>query len=49
MPLGQLVQMIAHMPSWFAMMVNQDELDVKPKGAAGNRPPSNVDSGPSRR
>ena len=45
MPLGQLVQMIAAMPSWFATMIKQDELDVKPKGSDGYQPPANIDSG----
>jgi uncharacterized damage-inducible protein DinB len=31
MPLGILAHMIATMPSWIAMIVNQNELDVAPK------------------
>jgi len=36
MPLGQLAQMIATMPSWIAMMVKQDEIDIKPTNGNGN-------------
>jgi len=32
MPLGMLAHMVATMPSWISLIVNQDELDVKPKG-----------------
>jgi len=31
MPLGRLANLVAMMPSWAAMIVNQDELDVQPK------------------
>jgi uncharacterized damage-inducible protein DinB len=31
MELGRLAQMIATMPSWIASIVNEDELDIKPK------------------
>lgn len=36
MPLGQLANMVATMPSWISMIVNQDELDIKPKGGNGS-------------
>jgi uncharacterized damage-inducible protein DinB len=42
MPLGRLAMLVARMPSWVAMIVKQDELDLKP--AAG----SNVDQRPLR-
>ncbi len=32
MPLGQLARLVAGMPGWFAMMINQDELDLNPPG-----------------
>ena len=32
MPLGRLAGLVAGMPSWFAMMINQDELDLNPPG-----------------
>src|SRR5438477_10412003 len=43
MPLGQLANMVATMTSWIAMIVNQDELDLKPKPGAGHGPPRNLD------
>jgi uncharacterized damage-inducible protein DinB len=36
MPLGQLAQMIATMPSWISMIVEQDELDIKPAASSYN-------------
>jgi uncharacterized damage-inducible protein DinB len=30
MPLGQLAGLVARMPSWFAMIINQDDLDLNP-------------------
>jgi uncharacterized damage-inducible protein DinB len=48
MPLGQLAQMVAVMPSWIAMILNQDELDIKPKAAtAGNGAHKTPDSAPA--
>ena len=38
MPLGYLASLVATMPSWVAMMVNQDELDLKAPGAAKFKP-----------
>ena len=32
MPLGRLAGMIATMPSWVALVINQDELDLTPPG-----------------
>lgn len=32
MPLGRLAGLVAGMPGWFAMMINQDELDLNPPG-----------------
>jgi hypothetical protein len=39
MPLGYLSVLVATMPSWIAMAVNQDELDLNPPGGAPPRPP----------
>src|SRR6185436_13957530 len=44
MPLGQLAHMVAVMPSWISMIVNQNELDIKPKEGAGNGASRNLDS-----
>ncbi len=44
MPFGQLAHMVATMPSWISMMVNQDELDVKPKKASGNGAVKNLNA-----
>ncbi|MGC1453378.1 MAG: DinB family protein [Candidatus Sulfotelmatobacter sp.] len=38
MPLGSLASLVATMPSWVAMMVKQDELDLKSPGAAKFKP-----------
>jgi uncharacterized damage-inducible protein DinB len=38
MPLGYLASLVATMPSWVAMMVKQDELDLKSAGAARFKP-----------
>jgi uncharacterized damage-inducible protein DinB len=38
MPFGPLVQMVATMPSWLALIINQDELDVAPKDGPQHRP-----------
>jgi uncharacterized damage-inducible protein DinB len=40
MPLGYLSQLVATMPAWIAMAVLQDELDLKPVGGAGYKPPA---------
>jgi uncharacterized damage-inducible protein DinB len=39
MAFGPLVQMVAGMPSWFAMMIRQNELDLAPKDGSSHRPP----------
>lgn len=39
MPLGYLSNLVATMPSWIAMIVTQDELDLSPPGGSGQRPP----------
>src|SRR5436309_5869079 len=36
MPLGRLAMLVATMPSWLPMMIDQDELDLSPPG--GSRP-----------
>ena len=38
MPLGYLASLVASMPSWVGMMVNQDELDLKSPAAAKFKP-----------
>ena len=40
MPLGYLSQLVATMPAWVAMTVLHDELDLKPVGGAGYKPPA---------
>jgi len=39
---GYLTNMVATMPTWIAMIVNQDELDIAPK--SGSSPPAAMDS-----
>lgn len=39
MAFGPLSQMVATMPSWIAMAINQDELDLNPPGGSQHRPP----------
>jgi len=38
MAFGPLVQMVATMPSWFAMMIKMNELDIAPKDGPHMRP-----------
>ena len=38
MPLGYLAALVAHMPSWIAMMVNRDEFDMASPGASEFKP-----------
>ncbi|MBZ5679598.1 MAG: damage-inducible protein DinB [Acidobacteriia bacterium] len=38
MPLGYLAALVARMPAWAAMMVQQDELDMAPKGSSKYKP-----------
>lgn len=40
MPLGYLSTLVATIPDWIAMMVNQDQLDLNPPGGSSYRPPS---------
>ncbi len=42
MPLGRLAMLVARMPSWVAMIINRDELDLSPSGG------SNVSQRPLR-
>ena len=42
MPLGRLAMLVARMPSWFALVVDRDELDLNPPGG------SNIDQRPLR-
>jgi uncharacterized damage-inducible protein DinB len=34
MPLGRLTMLVARMPSWVALVVNRDELDLNPAGGS---------------
>ena len=38
MPLGYLSTLVATMPSWIAMMILQDALDINPPGGSSHRP-----------
>jgi uncharacterized damage-inducible protein DinB len=40
MPLGYLAMLVARMPSWISLVINQDELDLRPAGK------SNIDQRP---
>jgi uncharacterized damage-inducible protein DinB len=40
MALGYLATLVATMPSWIAMAITQDELDLKPPGGGGYRAPT---------
>jgi uncharacterized damage-inducible protein DinB len=40
MPMGYLSTLVATMPSWIAMAITQDELDLNPPGGSGQRPPA---------
>jgi uncharacterized damage-inducible protein DinB len=42
MPLGRLAMLVARMPSWTALILNRDELDLNPSGG------SNIDQRPLR-
>src|SRR6266536_557203 len=42
MTLGRLAMLVARLPSWLALIIKQDELDLKPPGG------SNVDQRPLR-
>lgn len=35
MTMGYLTTLVATMPGWIEMMVNQDELDIAPRGGSG--------------
>jgi uncharacterized damage-inducible protein DinB len=39
MPFGYLSQLVATMPSWIAMTIAKDELDMKPPSGQGYEPP----------
>ncbi len=39
MPLGYLAQLVATMPAWIAMAIEQDSLDLKPTSGPGYTPP----------
>jgi uncharacterized damage-inducible protein DinB len=40
MPLGYLSTLVATMPSWVAMAITQDQLDLHPPGGGSQRPPT---------
>ena len=40
MPLARLAGLVASMPSWFSLIVDQDELDLTPPGGGQFKPPS---------
>jgi uncharacterized damage-inducible protein DinB len=40
MPLGYLSTLVASMPSWIAMAITQDELDLNPPGGSTYKPPT---------
>jgi uncharacterized damage-inducible protein DinB len=40
MPLGYLSTLVATMPSWIAMAILQDQLDLNPPGGGGYQPPT---------
>ncbi len=40
MPFGYLAALVSMMPSWIAMAISQDELDLNPPGGSGYRPAS---------
>ena len=42
MPLGRLAMLVARMPSWITLIIDQDELDLNPPGG------SNIDQKPLR-
>ena len=44
MALGNLAHLVAMMPSWISMILNQKELDIKPKGKTGNGGPRTFES-----
>ena len=45
MAFGYLCDMVATIPSWMAMIVKQDQLDIAPKGGQQFRPPESKTSG----
>ena len=40
MPLGYLSTLVATMPSWIAMAITQDGLDLNPPGGSAYKPPA---------
>jgi uncharacterized damage-inducible protein DinB len=44
MAFGYLADMVATIPSWLAMIVKQDDLDIAPKGGQQFRPPQSKTS-----
>jgi uncharacterized damage-inducible protein DinB len=45
MAFGYLCDMVATIPTWLAMIVKQDQLDIAPKGGQQFRPPESKTSG----
>src|SRR5262245_16746741 len=44
MPLGRLAGMVASMPSWFALIIDQDELDLTPPPGQGQYQQPSMDT-----
>lgn len=40
MPMGYLAYLVATMPSWISMIIDSEEFDMRPGGAAPQRPPT---------
>src|SRR3954466_11569622 len=44
MPLGRLAGLVASMPSWISLIIDQDELDLNPPGGRGQYPQPATDA-----
>jgi len=44
MPLGRLAGLVASMPSWVSLIIDQDELDLTPPGGSGQYRQPSMDS-----
>src|SRR5207245_3031768 len=43
MPLGRLAGLVASMPSWVTLIIEQDELDINPPAGGGQYQPPSTD------
>src|SRR2546425_8650896 len=43
MPLGRLAGLVASMPSWVTLIIEQDELDINPPAGPGQYQPPSTD------